>query len=505
MTAGPCSSHRRTNNIVVMNLYDNTKLIGCVLVNHLRAKVEMRRQPHLKNRAVLIVDRSQGRPLVIDHFPAASDVDPGMTLEQALSRQANGVVLEADETAYRRVFDRMLRSLQGVSDRVEGAELGTAYARLDGLEDLYGGEARLVTTLLNAVSQDLAPRVGVGEAKFPAYVAARTSQPLGSVRVPPDAARFLAPHPVELLPVPPAVKEEMLRFGLHTLGDVAVMEQEALINRFGSVGQKAWELAQGIDDSPLVPLKYEDSIVEHVDLPFASASLELLLTAVDTLLRRAFARTRIRGQYASGAALECVLYRAVPWVKQFHFRQPASDWRQASRIIRSQLETEYPSAPMEGVSLALSGVAGESGTQLSLLADLRGDRERRLAGAERQLQARTGGKPALYRVAQVAPWHPAPEMRAMQVPLEDSGAGGMKPLSLPSPVAVREGPEGEPTAVRLGNRWQKIAHIEDRWCFDLWWMPRPMTRTYYRVGREDGGEVTLFRDQRENRWFRQDS
>ncbi len=31
-----------------------------------------------------------------------------------------------------------------------------------------------------------------------------------------------------------------------------------------------------------------------------------------------------------------------------------------------------------------------------------------------------------------------------------------------------------------------------------------MTRTYYRVGREDGGEATLFRDQRENRWFRQD-
>ena len=505
MTAGGCASHGRANNIAVMNLSENPKLIACLLVNHLRARVEMRRQPHLKDRAVLIVDRSRGRPLVIDHFPAASGVDPGMTLEQALSRQANGVVLETDEAAYRRVFDRMLRSLQGVSDRVEGAELGTAYAGLDGLEDLYGGEARLVTTLLNTVSQDLAPRVGVADAKFPAYVAARTSQPLGSVKVPRDAARFLAPHPVDLLPVPPSVTEEMLRLGLHTLGDVAAMKREALINRFGSAGQRAWELAHGIDDSPVVPLKHEESIVEHVDLPFASASLDLLLTAVDTLLRRAFARTRIRGQYASGANLECALYRAVPWAKQFHFRQPVSDWQQASRIIRGQLEAEGPPAPMEGVTLALSGVAGESGTQLSLLADLRGDRERRLAGAERQLQARTGGKPALYRVAQVAPWHPAPEMRAMQIPLDASGNGGMKPLSLPSPVAVREGPEGEPAAVRLGDRWQRIARIEDRWCFDLWWMPQPMTRTYYRVGREDGGEVTLFRDRRENRWFRQDS
>ena len=110
--------------------------IACVLVTHLRAKVEMRRQPHLKDQPALIVDRSQGRPLVIDHFPAASGIVAGMTLEQALSHQSDGIVLEADEAAYRRVFHRMLLSLQGVSDRVEGAELGTAYVRLDGLEAL---------------------------------------------------------------------------------------------------------------------------------------------------------------------------------------------------------------------------------------------------------------------------------------------------------------------------------------------------------------------------------
>ena len=143
--------------------------------------------------------------------------------------------------------------------------------------------------------------------------------------------------------------------------------------------------------------------------------------------------------------------------------------------------------------------------QLSLLSDLRGDRERRLAEAERRLRASMGGKPALYRVVPVAPWHPAPELRAMQVPLEASGSECMKPLSLPSPAAVSEGPEGGPAVVRLGKRWQRVARIEEVWCFDLWWMPQPLTRIYYRVGREDGGEVTLFRDDRSSRWFRQDA
>ena len=61
---------------------------------------------------------------------------------------------------------------------MEGSELGTAYVRLDGLERMYGGEARLVNALLNAVPQDLTPRAGVAEAKFPAFVAAMLSGPL---------------------------------------------------------------------------------------------------------------------------------------------------------------------------------------------------------------------------------------------------------------------------------------------------------------------------------------
>ena len=116
--------------------------VACVLITHLRAKAEMRRQPHLKGKPALIVDRnpSIGMPIVVDRFPEASGVMIGMTPEQAVSRHANAIVLDADEPYYRRVFAQVLTSLQGISDRVEGAETGTAYVRVDGLEDLYRGE-----------------------------------------------------------------------------------------------------------------------------------------------------------------------------------------------------------------------------------------------------------------------------------------------------------------------------------------------------------------------------
>ena len=477
--------------------------IACVLITHLRAKVEMIRHPHLRDRPAVIVDRSGGRPLVVDHFPAAPGVSAGMTLEQALSRHADTVALEGDEASYRRVFHQVLTSLQGISDRVEGLEPGTAYVSLDGLADLYGGEARLVSTLLNSVPQYLNPRVGVGDARFSTFVAARTGRPGGATAVLPDVASFLAPHSIDLLPLPSDMKADMHRFGLHTMGDVASMGKEALTDQFGLPGKRAWSLSRGMDDRPLVPLKQEESVVEHISLPFSSTSMDLLQAAVDTLLRRAYSRPGMEGRYAGRVTLSCTIPGLPPWGRSFHLKGGAGSWERASRIIGDRLEADHPGGPVEEMSLNLADITGESGVQTGLLKDIRGGRESRLMEVERGLQALRKGSHALYRVVEVAPWHPAPEMRAMQVPIAPRGGEGMKPLSMPVPVKVQEGPDHRPVMVRLGKRWHGVARVEDLWSFDLWWMAEPISRTYYRVSLEDGRQATLFHDRRDGRWYRQ--
>ena len=481
--------------------------IACVLITHLRVKAELKRQPHLKDLPIIIVDRSQTRPLVIDSSPRASAVATGTTLEQALALQPDALVLEADDPRYRRLFRQVLTALLGVSDRVEGADLGTAYVAIDGLEQMYGGEARLVTTLLNALPRWLNPRVGVGEGKFPALVAARASTALGATRVPPDPAAFLAPHPVDLLPVSAGTREALHRFGLHTLGQIAAMKSDLLVDRFGREGWQAWALANGNDDSPLVPLKHEEAVVERTSLPWASTSLELLLVAVDTLLRRAYARPEIRGRYAGKVVLECAVFRAAPWQKTIAFQEGVNRWERASFIVRSRLEAEPPEIPIDDLTLTLADFTGESGAQLGLLpaagSDVRETRQQQLVEIERRLQTRSAGASALYRVVNVAPWHPAPEMRAVQAPLDHRGAGGIRPLLSPEPVTVRENPDHQPAAIRQGNHWRRVDRIAERWSFDLWWLPKPLTRTYYRVDREDGRQVVLFRDQREDCWYQQ--
>ena len=76
--------------------------IACLLITHLRAKIEMRSNPNLGNTPVIIVERSGGKARVIDSTPSIPGVLPGMTLEQGLSIHPDALVIEADEI--RRAF-----------------------------------------------------------------------------------------------------------------------------------------------------------------------------------------------------------------------------------------------------------------------------------------------------------------------------------------------------------------------------------------------------------------
>ena len=175
-----------------------------------------------------------------------------MTLQQAMSIQPELVALVADEPYYRGVFERLLDALGRVSDMVEDGGLGEAYVRLDGLERMHRGAAGAALALLNAVPDYLNPRVGVADSRFGAYAAARTAAPMRAARAPEDAAAFLAPLSIGLLPVPAKMKFDLYRFGMRTMGDVASTGGSAIFDRFGQEGLTAWELCKGVERRPFV-------------------------------------------------------------------------------------------------------------------------------------------------------------------------------------------------------------------------------------------------------------
>ena len=68
---------------------------------------------------------------------------------------------------------------------------------------------------------------------------------------------------------------------------------------------------------------------------------------------------------------------------------------------------------------------------------------------------------------------------------------------------VRESEGRLPLAVQSKKVWQEIHDIDDYWEFDLWWLPQPVTRSYFCVVDDMGRRLVLFRDEREGCWYRQ--
>ena len=178
-------------------------------------------------------------------------------------------------------------------------------------------------------------------------------------------------------------------------------------------------------------------------------------------------------------------------------------WERASELLGERIEREPPPYPVNDLSLSLSDLAGELGVQAGLR-DARESGLETLAAADRRLRGRTGRQPALYRTTKVAPWHPAPEMRSLLVPIGPLASGSVRALCLPTPAEVSEAMDASgPASVKIGGRWRDIRRIEERWTFDLWWLPQSMARSYYRVESSDGSLLTLFRDETTGLWYSQ--
>jgi DNA polymerase-4 len=386
--------------------------VACVLIDHFPYKLEVHSDPRLRNRRVVIFQHSGYRRIVLDASPAAKGVSPGMSLQEALARSKDAVLVEGDVVRYEQEFSTTLVRLGYRSPVVEPASLGCAYVGLDGLQDTYGSEERLMELLLQSVPSYLQPRIGVSLGKFPAYLAALSAGSGRAYKTPHNIKEFVASWSVDVLPVEWGIKARLHSFGLNTLGQLASLPLGSMQAQFGNVGARIWRLAQGVDDEFLIPRPYEEIIRESVSFPAPTGEITTILIAIDSLLGRIFARPEMRGRYSRLALLEGTVYNRPSWQRLVMFKTPVGDRRQALFVIKVSLERITLPGPLEDISLTMRELTGEAGQQESLFREVR--QIQRLTQAISQLKVSQGRNP-IYHVREVEPWSRIPERRATLV------------------------------------------------------------------------------------------
>ena len=384
--------------------------IACILITHLPMKSELIRRPDLQNRPVIITEGSDSKEVVLDSSPEARNIIPGMPLQEAMSRIRSVVLLRADVSYYEIVFNKVIFSLCQRSPLVEKSVLGCAYISLDGLEQMYGSEARLITSIINAVPNHLNPRVGIANGKFLAYVAALSSRGGQTTKVPDGAtSEFLKNLTIDTLPLPWKDRIHLHRFGIHTIGQIKAVGLGPIQAQFGISGRRAWELANGRDHSPLVPYKTTRTVTDHLIFPTPTVTLDALLIAIDVLLGRVFAKPLLKNRYVRMATLEAKVMLNTPWVRNVVFRNAVGNKKMASSALHAALTNIALPGPLEDLSLTLSGLTGESGIQTSLFSNVR--RQKQLREIIRHMEARFRTNPPIFKVKDIEPWSRIPERR----------------------------------------------------------------------------------------------
>jgi DNA polymerase-4/protein ImuB len=141
-----------------------------------------------------------------------------------------------------------------------------------------------------------------------------------------------------------------------------------------------------------------------------------VLTALDTLLGRAFIRPEVKGKYVRVATIESPIVRHPPRVKRFSFKDAVGSKERALFALKSRLDTISLSGPLEDMKLTLTGLTGESGIQSSLFSDVR--KREQLREMMRQLEALMGRRPPIFQMKDVEPWSRILERRRALTPFD---------------------------------------------------------------------------------------
>ena len=88
----------------------------------------------------------------------------------------------------------------------------------------------------------------------------------GSVVVVPEGHEraFLRGTSVSLLSFEPEIPQRLRALSLDTLGAIAALPRPAIEAQFRTIGGRMWDLANGIDETPLIPRRTPEAITEHL-------------------------------------------------------------------------------------------------------------------------------------------------------------------------------------------------------------------------------------------------
>lgn len=222
------------------------------------AAVEEKRNPDLKGKPVVIGgmgDPSKRGVVSTANYEARKyGVHSALPLRTAYKLCPHAVFLPVDYEAYEAASHQFKTVLLNITSIIEDVGIDEAY--LD-ISDEADTNEMIVEKIKTGIFEKtgLTCSIGIAPNKLLAKIASDMQKPNGlTVFTGNDIETKLWPLPIrKLYGIGPKTEEHLKAMKIETIGQLALLSVESLIQRFGvSYGQYLHEAARGVDESPLV-------------------------------------------------------------------------------------------------------------------------------------------------------------------------------------------------------------------------------------------------------------
>jgi DNA polymerase-4 len=255
------------------------------------ASVEQRDDPSLSGRPVVVAWKGKRSVVCAASYEArrfgVRSAMPAVTAERLCPE---AVFVAPDFVRYKAVSLAVREIFRRHTDAIEPLSLDEAY--LDVTENKFGlpTATRVAKLIRLQIWQELnlTASAGVAPNKFLAKIASDWRKPNGLFVIQPhEVQKFLIPLPVGRIPgVGKVTEARMARAGIKLVGDILASDIALLEQEFGSYAQRLYELARGIDNSPVIAnrlrkqISAEDTFPEDIPLTECESHIRRLAEKV---------------------------------------------------------------------------------------------------------------------------------------------------------------------------------------------------------------------------------
>lgn len=229
------------------------------------ASVEQRDDPGLRGKPVVVAWKGNRSVVCAASYEARKfGVRSAMPAVSAERLCPEAIFIPPDFARYRAVSQSVREIFRRHTDLLEPLSLDEAY--LDVTQNKTGlpTATRVAKAIRQQIREELhlTASAGVAPNKFLAKIASDWKKPDGLFVIQPEEVEsFLTPLPVGRIPgVGKVTEKRMEEIGVKTVGDLRNLDALVLEQCFGRYGARLYQLARGIDHSPVVPFRPTKSI-----------------------------------------------------------------------------------------------------------------------------------------------------------------------------------------------------------------------------------------------------